>query len=150
MRAHQRLAAVLSFGICAAMSGQALALPTGIYITTTAMDPKSPTFEKDLKKAQKSVLTKEGNAWKINFVAYLNKPAGAQEVNLVFYDVTGGKKEQGNAYPVGTNETAKIIMSSVDLTEEQNFSAGHKYEVRITRVVDGKEVVFATTKLQLK
>ena len=143
------LGATLS--LLVALSGSALALPPGIYITEQAQDPKSATFEKDLKKNHKPVIKKgDTGAWHVYFVAYLKKAAGTTELNIVFYDVTGGKKEQGNAYPVGTQPNAKIIMSDVELTAEQNFSAGHKYEVRITRLANGKEEIFATTHLELK
>lgn len=129
----------------------ARAMPSGtVIITDHQMDPKSPTFEKDLKKAQKASLTKDAAGWHVYFVAYLKKVAGSTDVNLVFYDLTEGKGAQGNAYPIGTQADAKIIMSDILVNPEQDFKAGHKYDVRITRLVNGKEDIYARTKLELK
>ena len=144
----------LAVGVAAVMvsGGVARALPAGtLVITTSQMDPKSPTFEKDLKKAQKTELVKDGEAgWHLYFVAYLKKAAGAQEVNIVLYDVSGGKREQINAFPVTTQPTAKIIMSDVQLSTEQGFKVGAKYDVMITRLSGGHEDVYARARLELK
>lgn len=138
-------AAVLSFG------GTALALPGGtLIITDHQMDPKATTFEKDLKKGQKTALAASGDVWHVYFVAYLKKAAGAAEVNAVFYEVSGGKREQINAFPIGTQESAKIIMSDFELTKESGFKKGGKYEMLITRLTGGKEDVYARTKIELK
>lgn len=149
-RITARTLSALTFAVCTAIAAPALALPTGIYITEHEMDPSSKTFEKDVKKAQKAVVKKEGAGWKIYFVAYLKKAPGAAEVNIVFYDITSKTKEAPNAVPIATQANAKILMSSVEISEEMNFQAGHKYDVRITRLVGGKEDVFASTKIELK
>lgn len=145
-----RTISAITFALCTAIAAPAFALPPGVYITDHEMDPKSPSFEKELKKAQKATIKKEGATWKLYFVAYLKKPAGAPEVNIVFYDVTSKQKEAPNAFPVSTQPNAKILMSNVELSEEQNFQPGHKYEVRITRLVNGKEDVYAASKVELK
>src|SRR4051812_19681944 len=89
--------------VLAAAGGRAEAVPNGmLVITDHAMDPKSKTFEKELMKAQKTALNRSGDVWHLYFVGYLKKAAGAAEVNLVFYDITGGKHEQVNAFPIGT------------------------------------------------
>ncbi len=149
-RITARTLSAITFAVTTAVAAPALALGTGIYITDHEMDPKSKTFEKDIQKARKTVVKKDGASWKLYFVAYLKKAPGAAEVNIVFYDVTAKTKEAPNAVPIATQPNAKILMSSVELSEEMNFQAGHKYDVRITRLVNGKEDVFATTKLELK
>jgi len=145
------IAAALLLGSLA-LPSTARAFPGGsVVITDHEIDTSSPSFEKDLKKSQKAAIVKQGASWKIYFIAYLKKAAGATELNIVFRDVTGGKKDESpNAYPVGTQPSAKIIKSDVELTEEQNFKAGHKYDVRITRLVNGKEDVYASTHVELK
>ena len=149
MRNAKKLVVALSFAVMTATGGRALALPTGVYITEHAADPQSKTFEKDLKKNAKTVLKQDGTVWHVNFVAYLNKAAGTNELNIVFYDLTK-KGESPNAYPISTQPNAKIILSSLELSPEQNFKVGGKYEVRITRLEGGKEIVFAKGKLELK
>lgn len=149
-RIPARTLSALAFALSTAFAVPALALAPGIYVTDHEMDPHSKTFEKDIQKARKAVVKKEGAAWKVYFVAYLKKAPGAEEVNIVFYDLAAKKGEAPNAVPIATQANAKILMSSVELSEEMNFQAGHKYDVRITRLVNGKEDVFATTKLELK
>jgi hypothetical protein len=132
-------------------AGEALAIPGGtLVITDHAMDPKSKTFEKDLMKAQKGQIAKSGESWKIHFVAYLKKAAGAAEVSLVFYEIAKGKREQLNAFPIGTQDSAKIIMSEAELTSELGFKSGGKYQVLITRLIGGKEEIYAKANLELK
>lgn len=149
-RISSRTLSAILFALATAVAAPAFALPTGIYITDHEIDTKSPSFEKDLKKAQKAVIKKEGATWKLFFVAYLKKAPGAEEVNLVFYDITTKTKEAPNAVPVMMQPNAKILASTVEISEEMNFQAGHKYDVRVTRLISGKEEVYATTKLELK
>ena len=141
--------------VCAALLvtvAVARALPAGtLYITDKALDPKSATFEKDLKKEARTTLKKNGDGWHLYFVAYMKKAAGAEEVNIVFYELgAGNKREQVNAYPIGTQATAKIIMSDIEISAEQGFAAGKRYQILITRLVGGKEDVYARATLQLQ
>ena len=122
-----------------------------LVITKEPVDTGSADWEKQLKKTQVDTLTKVVDAWKVFLVAYLNKSAGADEVNLVFYDITAPKqREQVNAFPVATKANAKIIASSIDISPEQGFKAGNKYQVLVTRLIGGKEVIYARTTLSLK
>lgn len=151
---RRTLALALAIGAIGsfAVPREARAIPGGtIIITDHALDPKSSTFEKDLKKAQKASLPKQGDGWHLYFVAYLKKAAGAPEVNIVFYDL--GEKDkhaEATAFPVATQPNAKILMSDVQLSPEQAFKSGGRYDVRITRLVNGKEDVYARSKIELK
>src|SRR5437868_6055928 len=120
-------AAIAAFLVAAA---PAFALPGGtIGITDQAMDPTSKTFERDLKKAQKTSLKADSSGhWKIYLIAYLNKAPGADEVNAVFYPVGGPKGEEPNAFPIQTKATAKILMTDLDVSPEQGIKPG-KYEI---------------------
>jgi hypothetical protein len=122
-----------------------------IVITDHAMDPQSKTFEKDLKKAALTSLKPQGGAghWHIYFVAYLNKAAGSTELNAVLYDLKAPKGEEPNAFPIQTQPTAKILMSDLDVSTEVGIKAG-KYQMRITRLIEGKEIVYAKTNIELK
>ena len=82
-------------------------------------------------------------------VVRLKHAPGAEEVNLVFYDTTP-KREYINSYPIRAKATAKIILSEVDLRPEDGFKPGNKYQVLITRLINGKEEVYARTSLELK
>ncbi len=133
------------------VSLRASAIPSGsLLITDHAMDPKSPTFERDLRRAAKTALPRVGDGWHLYFVAYLKRSPGAPELNLVFYETQGGKREQVNVFPIQTQESAKVLMSEAEISPENGFKVGGKYQVLLTRLIGGKEEVYARTTLELK
>ncbi|MSP60287.1 MAG: hypothetical protein EXR72_08090 [Myxococcales bacterium] len=134
------------------VAGQARAgFPKGtLIITDEEIDTQSATFEKDLKKHSRDTLRKGVEGWKIFLVAYLKRAAGSAEVNLVFYDIAGKGREQVNAFPIATSAKAEILASKVEISPEQGFKVGGKYQVLITRLIGGKEEIYAKTVLSLK
>ena len=62
----------------------------------------------------------------------------------------GQPKEPVQAYPLRTKATARMLQASIDLKDEDGFKAGKKYTVLITRLVGGKEEVYARSALELK
>lgn len=133
------------------LASTAMASPAGgtLYITDHQVDTHKEGWEKELKKVNKAALIKQGDAWHVFFVAYMKKAPGAPDVNLVFYSLAGGKAEEANAFPIQTQPTAKILMSDVQVATDTGIKPG-KYEVRVTRLIDGKEEVYARTHLELK
>lgn len=127
----------------------AAALPPGIYATETAADTTSPTFEKDLKKGQLKQVLRDGGKWHFHFVAYLSKPAPADQLNIVFYDLKAKGKQEPVAYPINTRQGARIVASEVTCSPEDSVTPG-SFDVRITFLADGKEQVLAHTRLDLK
>ena len=68
----------------------------------------------------------------------------------MFYEQGGaGKAAEANAFPIQTQPSAKILMSDVSVNPEAGIKPG-KYDVRITRLVNGKEEIFARTHVELK
>lgn len=120
-----------------------------LYISDQPSDSKSPTFEKDVKRRAKASLAKVGEGWHLYFVAYLKKPAASDEVNLVFYEA-GGQREQVNAFSIQTQAGAKILMAEIDISPEQGFKTGKKYDVRLTQLTGGKEYIYARAVLELR
>jgi hypothetical protein len=132
-------------------AGTARALPGGtLVITDHAIDPHAQSLDKEAKKASKGSLPKAAEGWHIYFVAWLNKAPGAKDLNLVFYSIPTKKGEEPNAFPVtAQSENAKIVMADLTVSPEVGLKPG-KYNVRVTRLVGGKEQVFAKTNLELK
>lgn len=130
--------------------------PGSIIITERMLNPKLYTYQSDLKTEARSSLTKnpDTEAWKVHFIAYLKKSSGSPDVNIVFYDQTppkpGQPREPVQAYPIKTTKDASILISEVSLKEEEGFKIGGKYQVLITRLINGKEEVYARTSLELK
>jgi hypothetical protein len=121
-----------------------------IYVTAEPVDTSAGDFEKTLKKQQIKEITAKDGQWTINFVAYLKKAAGADEVEVVFYDTAEKSREPTNAFPIQTKANAKILVSSVAVTADQNFKTGHTYNILVTRLIGGSEDVYARSQVTLK
>jgi hypothetical protein len=125
--------------------------PAGsLFITPEQVDTTSAGFDKELKSKAVKTLDKTNDQWTLYFVAFLKKAAGAKQVQLVFYDTGVKEHEPTNAFPIDTQANAKILTSSVSFSGDQGFKAGHTYNVMITRLVGGKEDVYARSQVTLK
>lgn len=105
---------------------------------------------KALKKQGKSVVKGEGGAWTLNLMVFLKEAAGASTVNIVYYDVSG-KRDQVNFSEVQVQPTQKILqLNGIAISKDLGFVAGHKYEIAATRIIGGKEKVYAKGTVTLK
>jgi hypothetical protein len=121
-----------------------------MIITAEAIDTSGSDFEKDAKKKQVQSLPQRNEQWTLYFLAFLKKTAGSSEVQLVFYDTADKGHEPTNAFPIATQPKAKNLVSSVTFSVDQGFKMGHKYNVMVTRLVGGKEDIYARTTITLK
>jgi len=128
----------------------AWAVAPGTIVVTEAQVTPGDNFEKDLKKAARTSLKSDGGKWHVYFVAFLKRAPGSPQLNIVFYDPSAKTKDPVNAYPFEAKADAKVVMSDVEISTDGGFKKGKKYEVRVTRLVKGKEEVFAKTTLLLK
>jgi len=130
--------------------------PGTITITEKKLESSQASVAKELKAEQRCALAKpaESENWKVYFVAHLNRAPGDSAVNIVFYEQAPAKpgqpREPINAYPIHTKKDAKIMMSDIEIRPEDGFKPGGKYDVRITRLIGGKEEIYARTTLELK
>lgn len=160
---HRKNLLVLSVAslVVQALPSSAQAGGGSIVITDHKLNPALSSFQKELKTENKLALTKDpdSDSWKVFFVANLSKQAGSEDVNVVFYDAkdaapkdkkAAAEREPVQAYPIRTKPTAKVLMSELSLKPEEGFKVGGKYQVLITRLINGKEDVYARTTLELK
>lgn len=132
-------------------SAAAWAVPPGTLLVTAApVDTTDPSFLKDVEHRAVHELDQSGGQWTINFVAFLKRAAGAKLVQLVFYDAAVKEHQPVNNFPISTQAKAKILAAAVSFGPDQGFVAGHQYHVLITRLIGGKEQVYARTTLKLK
>jgi hypothetical protein len=124
--------------------------PGSMVLTAEQVDTSDSDFEKNAKKKQVTALPKSGEQWTLYFLAFLKKAAGNKEVQLVFYDDADKKHEPVNAFPIETQPSAKILVSSVTFSVDQGFKPGHKYNVMVTRLIGGHEDVYARSTITLK
>jgi hypothetical protein len=102
-----------------------------------------------MKKQSKSAIKGDG-AWSLNFMVFLKEAPGANTVNIVYYDITK-KRDQVNYSEVSVKPDQKIVqLNGISISKDMGFVKGHKYEVLATRLIGGKEKVYAKTVITLK
>jgi hypothetical protein len=103
-----------------------------------------------MKKQSKAAIKGDG-AWTLNFMVFLKEAPGATTVNIVYYDISAKPREQVNYSEVSVKPDQKIIqLNGVAVSKDLGFVKGHKYDVLATRIVGGKEKVYAKTTVTLK
>ncbi|HET6146264.1 MAG TPA: hypothetical protein VFH68_01935 [Polyangia bacterium] len=107
---------------------------------------------KAMKKQSKTAVANSGDgAWTLNFMVFLKEAPGAEKVNIVYYDISAKPREQVNYSEVGVKPDQKIIqLNGVAISKDLGFVKGHKYDVLATRLIGGKEKVYARTTVKLK
>ena len=103
-----------------------------------------------LKKQSKTVI-KGGGAWNLNLMVFLKEPPRADKINIVYYDITAKPRSQVNFSEIGVKPDQKIVqLNDVAISTETGFVKGHKYDVLATRIIGGKEKVYAKATVALK
>lgn len=103
-----------------------------------------------VKKQSKGTIKGDG-AWTLNLMVFLKEAPGATTINIVYYDMSVRPAEQVNFSEVQVQATQKIVqVNNVSISKDLGFVKGHKYEVRATRVIGGKEKVYAKGVVTLK
>lgn len=144
-----KLAGAVLAGMMAASMPALGATPGSLFILAEPVEPSSG-FEKEVKSKARQVVEMKNDQWTLYFVAFLKKPPGVPDVELVFYDVADKAHEPTNHFAITTQPSAKILASNISFGIDQGFKAGHKYNVLITRLVGGKEDVYAKGQVTLK
>jgi hypothetical protein len=101
-------------------------------------------------KKQSTTVIKGDNAWTINLAVFLKEAAGAKKINIVYYDLSA-KHEQVNFSEIDVTPDQKMVeLNGIALSSDLGFVKGHKYDVLATRIVGGKEKVYAKATMTLK
>lgn len=126
-----------------------------ITVTEKKLDPSQVSNASVLKVEQRCTLAKDKSAdeWELNLVAHLSRAIGAEQVNIVFYDQASGKPEtpgnEVNSFSIRTKKDTKIVLATLEINPDGGFKVGGKYSIVITRLLNGREEVYARTTLQL-
>ena len=147
------MALCLATLVCAQARAQGLDSYRGQILYDSKPFPPGGTqeFRKALNKASaRTELDKDGDAWNFHFVAVFRKPPGSEDVTLVFYDVTWGKREYVNVYEIKVTPTQETLLTQVVLLQSEGFVSGKKYQALVTRVIGGKESIYAKASVKLK
>ena len=101
-------------------------------------------------KKQSTTVIKGDNAWTINLAVFLKEAAGANKINIVYYDLSA-KHEQVNFSEVDVKPDQKMVqLNGIALSSDLGFVKGHKYDILATRLIGGKEKVYAKATITLK
>jgi hypothetical protein len=128
------------------------ALKGHIYVSETAFGGGYPTDAAMIAaiKKQSTTVIKGDNAWTINLAVFLKEPAGANKINIVYYDLSA-KHEQVNFSEIDVKPDQKMVeLNGIAFSSDLGFVKGHKYDVLATRIVGGKEKVYAKATMTLK
>lgn len=103
-----------------------------------------------VKKQSKGTIKGDGT-WTLNMMVFLKEDPKAQTINIVYYDVSAKPREQVNFSEVAVKPDQKIVqVNGVSISKDLGFVKGHKYDVLATRLIGGKEKVYAKASLTLK
>jgi len=106
---------------------------------------------KAVKKQAKTTIKGDGGTWTLNLMVFLNAAPGADTINIVYYDVSVKPRDQVNFSEVKVQPTQKIVqVNGVSISKDLGFVKGHKYDVLATRIIGGKEKVYAKGTITLK
>jgi hypothetical protein len=106
---------------------------------------------KAVKKQAKTTIKGENGTWSLNLMVFLNAAPGADTINIVYYDVSVKPRDQVNFSEVKVQPTQKIVqVNGVSISKDLGFVKGHKYDVLATRIIGGKEKVYAKGTITLK
>ncbi|MBC8133924.1 MAG: hypothetical protein H7X95_13145 [Deltaproteobacteria bacterium] len=104
-----------------------------------------------VRKQAKTVIKGDGGAWTMNLMVFLKEPAGTTSINIVYYDVSVKPRDQVNFSEVTVQASQRIVqVNGVAISKDLGFVKGHKYEVLATRLIGGKEKVYAKGVVTLK
>jgi hypothetical protein len=155
----QRVRQFLLVGFLAATAFGALALAprtavAGGRIVVSDAEFGSYGSEKELgaalKKQGKTTFKGDGS-WQLNMMIFLGGGSGGNKINIVYYDVSKHPPDQVNFTEVSVKPDQKIVqLNGQGVSKEKGFVKGHKYEVRATRLIGGKEKVYAKATITLK
>lgn len=103
-----------------------------------------------VRKQAKGTIKGDGS-WTMNLMVFLKEAPGATSINIVYYDVSVKPRDQVNFSEVAVQASQKIVqVNGVSVSKDLGFVKGHKYEVLATRLIGGKEKVYAKGIVTLK
>ena len=133
------------------------ALKGRIFVSDTEFGSGYPTdaaMIAAVKKQSKAVIKSAGaagGAWTLNLAVFLKEAAGANKINIVYYDVSARPREQVNFSEVDVKPDQKMVeLNGIALSSDLGFVKGHRYDVLATRIVARKEKVYAKATMTLK
>ena len=103
-----------------------------------------------LKKQGKTTFKGDG-AWNLNMMVFLGSGSRRRQNQHRLLRHGEEAAEQVNFNEIGVEPDQKIVqLNGISISKDMGFVKGHKYEVRATRLIGGKEKVYAKTTITLR
>ena len=151
---HFFLAGLLATMVFGALTLAPRAAVAGGRIVVSDVEFGSFASEKEMNaalKKQGKTTFKGAGSWTLNMMIFLGAGTGGSKINVVYYDVSKHPPDQVNFTEVGVKPDQKIIqLNGVAISKDLGFVKGHKYDVLATRIIGGKEKIYAKTTVTLK
>lgn len=87
--------------------------------------------------------------WGFHFIAFLDRAPRIGELSLDFYTTDGSGRYVTSQRLMGIDPAIRILSGDVTLSEDDGLRPGATYRVKLTGVVRGRELIFATTTVTL-
>jgi hypothetical protein len=84
--------------------------------------------------------------WTFTYNAFLSK-TGATSLKLEFYD---GSNYSADKQLTGVDPKLTVLQGDIEITEDDNITKGKSYTLKLTGMVKGKEVTFATGAVKMR
>ncbi|MCB9557287.1 MAG: hypothetical protein H6707_14360 [Deltaproteobacteria bacterium] len=107
-------------------------------------------FTKTIARAARTrtVESKDGR-WNFHFIAFLKSAPGSSKLNLVWYRLGKKRPEQVDYTEFVVPPAGKTLQAQAEISAAQGFRRGDRVEVRLTRVIAGREKIYASARLAL-
>jgi hypothetical protein len=112
--------------------------------------PDEDKLANALAKANKTSLErgKGTDTWSFHIVAFPDRKPGATSLELMFYDVTDGKRTYLTSKEITLSDaSAQVIAADIDVTEEDGIKPGRKIELDMAKMVGDKPTDLAKTRV---
>ncbi len=131
--------------------GQARSGRIFTYVTPLPPFGSDGELTQQLRRSVTRIAKGEDGAWRIYFLAFFNRAAGAASVSVVFYRSPRRRGDPPvNAFSYTVTPDADNLAADVRLDETRGFAAGQRYQMLVTRLVGGSEQVYARTEIELR
>ena len=109
------------------------------------------TFMDLVRKAskQKQLTRSAKGNWTLHFLAFLRSAPKHKRVNLVWYRLGKRRPEQVDFTAFTMSPRERTLRGQVTVTADQGFAPNQTYELRLTRLVRGREKVYARCRITL-
>jgi hypothetical protein len=112
----------------------ALAAPGGtIYVLPDAIDLKEADYEAKAKKDSIKTVENRDGRWTMFVLAWLKRTPGGKNVEVAFFDKAKKRPDPDSSIVVGTQPSAKVFATLVNIADDAGLEAGHTYEMRIKK-----------------